>query len=131
MDREPALGVHGQPGGVSAGNRAITNVVMMGMGEPLLNFDAVIPRDAPDARRQRLRPVAPARDALAPPAWCPASDRLRERCPVALAVSLHAPNDELRDRMVPINRKYPIRELLAACRATSSARRATSSPSST
>jgi 23S rRNA (adenine2503-C2)-methyltransferase len=45
----------------------------------------------------------------------PAMDRLRERCPVALAVSLHAPNDALRDQLVPINRKYPIRELLAAC----------------
>src|SRR4030095_3702067 len=48
-------------------------------------------------------------------ALCPPSCRLREACPVALAVSLHAPNDELRDELVPINRKYPIRELLAAC----------------
>jgi 23S rRNA (adenine2503-C2)-methyltransferase len=61
----------------------------------------------------------------------PAMDRLRDACPTALAVSLHASNDALRDKLVPINQKYPLRELMAACRVTSSAPRATSSPSST
>jgi len=69
------------------GERPVTNVVMMGMGEPLLNLDNVIP----------------------------GIDRLRDECPVALAVSLHAPNDALRERLVPVNRKYPLAPLVAAC----------------
>ncbi|MFA7593577.1 MAG: 23S rRNA (adenine(2503)-C(2))-methyltransferase RlmN [Thiohalobacteraceae bacterium] len=95
--------------------RAISNVVMMGMGEPLLNFDNVVP-----AMRLMLDDLAfglsKRRVTLSTSGVVPELDRLREACDVALAVSLHAPTDELRDELVPINRKYPIRELLAACR---------------
>lgn len=94
--------------------RPITNVVMMGMGEPLANFDNVVTAmqlmlddHAYGISRRRLT--------LSTSGLVPAIDRLREACPVALAVSLHAPDDALRDQLVPINRKYPIRELLAAC----------------
>jgi len=94
--------------------RPVTNIVMMGMGEPLANFDNVVTAmqlmlddNAYGISRRRLT--------LSTSGLVPALDRLREACPVALAVSLHAPNDALRDQLVPINRKYPIRELLAAC----------------
>ena len=94
--------------------RPITNVVMMGMGEPLANFDNVVAAmqlmlddSAYGLSRRRVT--------LSTSGLVPAIDRLRDECPVALAVSLHAPNDELRNELVPINRKYPIRELLAAC----------------
>jgi 23S rRNA (adenine2503-C2)-methyltransferase len=95
--------------------RPITNVVLMGMGEPLANFDNVVAamqlmldEDAYGLSRRRVT--------LSTAGLVPAIDRLREVCPVALAVSLHAPNDALRDELVPLNRKYSIRELLAACR---------------
>ena len=95
--------------------RPITNVVLMGMGEPLLNLDAVLPAlrlmlddDAYGLSRRRVT--------VSTSGIVPQMDRLAEECPVALAVSLHAPSDALRDRLVPVNRKYPIRELLAACR---------------
>lgn len=94
--------------------RAVSNVVLMGMGEPLANFDNVLPAlrlmlddDAYGLSRRRVT--------VSTSGIVPAMDRLREECPVALAVSLHAPNDALRDRLVPINQKYPLRELLAAC----------------
>lgn len=94
--------------------RAISNVVMMGMGEPLANFDNVVSAmqlmlddDAYGLSRRRVT--------LSTSGLVPAMDRLRDACPVALAVSLHAPNDALRNELVPINKKYPIRELLAAC----------------
>ena len=94
--------------------RAISNVVMMGMGEPLANFDNVVSAmqlmlddDAYGLSRRRVT--------LSTSGLVPAMDRLRDACPVALAVSLHAPNDALRNQLVPINKKYPIRELLAAC----------------
>ena len=94
--------------------RPITNVVMMGMGEPLANFDNVVAAlhlmlddDAYGLSRRRVT--------LSTSGIVPAIDRLRDACPVSLAVSLHAPNDALRDEIVPINRKYPLRELLAAC----------------
>lgn len=94
--------------------RPVTNVVMMGMGEPLANFenlamalDLMLSDDAYGLSRRRVT--------VSTSGLVPALDRLRERCPVALAVSLHAPNDALRDVLVPINKKYPIRELLAAC----------------
>jgi len=94
--------------------RPITNVVMMGMGEPLANFDNVVA-----ALRLMLDDSAYGlsrrRVTVSTSGLVPAMDRLRDACPVALAVSLHAPNDALRDQLVPINRKYPIRELLAAC----------------
>jgi 23S rRNA (adenine2503-C2)-methyltransferase len=94
--------------------RPITNVVMMGMGEPLLNLDNVIPAlrlmlddNAYGLSRRRVT--------VSTAGVIPGIDRLREECPVALAVSLHAPNDELRDRLVPVNRKYPLAELAKAC----------------
>jgi 23S rRNA (adenine2503-C2)-methyltransferase len=95
-------------------DRPITNVVMMGMGEPLANFDNVV------AAMQLMLDdcaygLSRRRVTLSTSGLVPFIDRLREACPVALAVSLHAPNDALRDVLVPINRKYPIRELLAAC----------------
>jgi 23S rRNA (adenine2503-C2)-methyltransferase len=99
---------------VQHGRHPITNVVMMGMGEPLANYDNVI-----TAMRIMLDDnaygLSRRRVTLSTSGLVPALDRLREDCPVALAVSLHAPNDALRDQLVPINRKYPIAELLAAC----------------
>ena len=97
------------------GERPVTNVVMMGMGEPLLNLDNVIP-----ALRLMLDDQAYGlsrrRVTVSTAGVIPGIDRLRDECPVALAVSLHAPNDELRDRLVPVNRKYPLAELSAACK---------------
>jgi 23S rRNA (adenine2503-C2)-methyltransferase len=95
--------------------RPITNVVMMGMGEPLANFDNVV------AAMQLMLDdcaygLSRRRVTLSTSGLVPAMDRLRDACPVALAVSLHAPNDALRDELVPINRKFPIRELLACVR---------------
>jgi 23S rRNA (adenine2503-C2)-methyltransferase len=96
------------------GERPVTNVVLMGMGEPMLNLDNVIPAlrlmlddNAYGLSRRRVT--------VSTSGVVPGMDRLRDECPVALAVSLHAPNDALRDRLVPVNRKYPIRELLKAC----------------
>jgi 23S rRNA (adenine2503-C2)-methyltransferase len=96
------------------GARPVSNLVMMGMGEPLLNLDAVIPAlrlmlddNAYGLSRRRVT--------VSTSGVIPGMDRLRDECPVALAVSLHAPNDALRDQLVPVNRKYPLRELLAAC----------------
>ncbi|MFQ5995482.1 MAG: 23S rRNA (adenine(2503)-C(2))-methyltransferase RlmN [Acidiferrobacterales bacterium] len=93
----------------------ITNVVFMGMGEPLLNFDNVV-----SAMRLMIDDHAFAlskrRVTLSTTGLVPAIDRLRESCYVNLAVSLHAPNDALRNKLVPLNKKYPIRELVAACR---------------
>ncbi|MGH8492336.1 MAG: 23S rRNA (adenine(2503)-C(2))-methyltransferase RlmN [Moraxellaceae bacterium] len=95
--------------------RAITNVVMMGMGEPLLNFDNVVP-----AMKLMLDDFAygmsKRRVTLSTSGVVPMLDKLGEELDVALAISLHAPNDELRDEIVPINRKYPLQELLAAGR---------------
>ena len=96
------------------GERPVTNVVMMGMGEPLLNLDNVIPAlrlmlddNAYGLSRRRVT--------VSTAGVIPGMDRLRDECPVALAVSLHAPNDALRDRLVPVNRKYPLAQLVAAC----------------
>jgi len=95
-------------------DRPISNVVMMGMGEPLANFDNVV-----TAMRIMLDDhaygLSRRRVTLSTAGLVPGIDRLRDECPVSLAVSLHAPNDALRDELVPINRKYPIKELLAAC----------------
>jgi len=94
--------------------RIISNVVMMGMGEPLANFDNVV-----TALRLMLDDhaygLSRRRVTVSTSGIVPAIDRLRDECPVALAVSLHASNDALRDRLVPINRKYPLRELMGAC----------------
>lgn len=100
---------------LAEGERAITNVVMMGMGEPLQNYAALVP-----ALRAMLDDhgygLSRRRVTVSTSGVVPMIDRLREDCPVALAVSLHAPNDALRDDLVPLNRKYPLAELLAACR---------------
>jgi 23S rRNA (adenine2503-C2)-methyltransferase len=88
--------------------------VMMGMGEPLLNFDNTV-----SALRLMLDDhaygLSRRRVTVSTSGIVPAMDRLRDECPVALAVSLHAPNDKLRDELVPINQKYPLKVLLAAC----------------
>lgn len=96
------------------GERMITNVVMMGMGEPLANYANVVTAlnlmlddNAYGLSRRRVT--------VSTSGLVPAMDRLKEDCPVALAVSLHAPNDKLRDEIVPINQKYPLAELMAAC----------------
>ncbi len=94
--------------------RQIDNVVMMGMGEPLQNYDRLLP-----ALRVMLDDhgygLSRRRVTVSTSGVVPMIDRLREDCPVALAVSLHAPDDALRDHLVPINKKYPIDELLGAC----------------
>jgi len=99
----------------SGKGRKVTNVVMMGMGEPLLNFDNVV-----DAMELMLEDLAyglsKRRVTLSTSGVVPALDRLAEVSEVSLAVSLHAPNNALRDQLVPINRKYPIEMLLASCR---------------
>ncbi|NJD33691.1 MAG: 23S rRNA (adenine(2503)-C(2))-methyltransferase RlmN [Betaproteobacteria bacterium] len=104
-----ALGSHSD-----ASERIISNVVLMGMGEPLANFDNLVPAlhlmlddNAYGLSRRRVT--------VSTSGIVPAMDRLAEACPVALAVSLHAPTDGLRDKLVPINRKYPLAELMAAC----------------
>ncbi len=98
----------------SSGERPITNVVMMGMGEPLANYQNLIP-----ALRLMLDDhawgLSRRRVTVSTSGLVPAMDQLREDCPVALAVSLHAPNDALRNELVPINRKYPLAQLMAAC----------------
>ena len=96
------------------GTRRITNVVLMGMGEPLLNFEAVVP--ALSLMRNDLGfGMASKRVTLSTAGLVPGIDRLRETIDVALAVSLHAPEDDLRETLVPLNRKYPIRELMRSC----------------
>ncbi|QHJ00766.1 23S rRNA (adenine(2503)-C(2))-methyltransferase RlmN [Xylophilus rhododendri] len=95
--------------------RVISNVVMMGMGEPLQNYSALVP-----ALRTMLDDhaygMSRRRVTVSTSGVVPMMDRLSQDCPVALAVSLHAPIDALRDNLVPLNRKYPIAELLEACR---------------
>ncbi|GAB3189060.1 dual-specificity RNA methyltransferase RlmN [Hydrogenophaga aquatica] len=94
--------------------RVISNVVMMGMGEPLQNYSALVPAlkvmlddHGYGLSRRRLT--------VSTSGVVPMMDRLAQDCPVALAVSLHAPNDTLRDHLVPLNKKYPLAELLDAC----------------
>ena len=97
------------------GQRIVSNVVMMGMGEPLLNFDNVV-----KAMNLMMDDFAyglsKRRVTLSTAGVVPALDRLAEVSDVSLALSLHAPNDQLRDELVPLNKKYPIREVLAACK---------------
>ena len=101
-------------GNVPHQQRKLTNVVMMGMGEPLLNFDNVV--RAMSVMRDDLGfGLANKRVTLSTAGLVPMIDKLAESSDVSLAVSLHAPNDELRTELVPLNRKYPIGELLAAC----------------
>lgn len=96
-------------------SQPVTNVVMMGMGEPLLNLDALVPAlelmlddNAYGLSRRRVT--------VSTSGVVPMMDRLGQACPVALAVSLHAPDDALRNELVPMNKKYPLSELMAACR---------------
>jgi len=100
--------------GLGANERAISNVVMMGMGEPLQNYSQLVP-----ALRMMLDDhgygLSRRRVTVSTSGVVPMIERLREDCPVALAVSLHAPDDALRDRLVPVNQKYPLHELLDAC----------------
>ncbi len=96
-------------------NRVITNVVLMGMGEPLLNFENVV-----EAIHLMLEDhaygLSKRRVTISTAGVVPALRRLREVCDVSLAISLHAPNDQIRNKIVPLNKKYPIKELLEACR---------------
>ncbi|MEM9603228.1 MAG: 23S rRNA (adenine(2503)-C(2))-methyltransferase RlmN [Pseudomonadota bacterium] len=99
----------------AVGFRRITNIVMMGMGEPLANFRQLVPAlnlmlddNAWGLSKRRVT--------VSTSGIVPAIDRLREAVDCSLAVSLHAPDDALRDELVPINRKYPIKDLMAACR---------------
>ncbi len=98
----------------AANTRVISNVVMMGMGEPLLNYEPVV-----TALRLMLDDnaygLSRRRVTVSTSGVVPMIDRLAKDCPVALAVSLHAPNDALRDQLVPLNKKYPLAELFAAC----------------
>jgi len=110
--------------------RRITNVVMMGMGEPLLNFEPtatalklMLDDNAYGLSRRRVT--------LSTSGVVPMIDKLSQEVPVALAVSLHAPNDALRDNLVPLNRKYPLPSCCRPASATWPLRRATSSPLST
>jgi len=95
--------------------RQISNVVMMGMGEPLLNFDNVV-KAMSLMLDDEAYGLSKRRVTLSTSGVVPALDRLKQVSDVSLAVSLHATNDELRDKLVPINRKYPIAELMAACK---------------
>ena len=97
------------------GERQITNVVMMGMGEPLLNFEPTVTAlklmlddNAYGLSRRRVT--------LSTSGVVPMMDKLSQECAVAMAVSLHASNDALRDGLVPLNKKYPLKELMAACK---------------
>jgi 23S rRNA (adenine2503-C2)-methyltransferase len=94
--------------------RAIDNVVMMGMGEPLQNYAALVP-----ALKTMLDDhgygLSRRRVTVSTSGVVPMIDRLADDCPVALAVSLHAPSDGLREQLVPLNRKYPLADLMAAC----------------
>ncbi len=101
-------------GNVPHRQRKLTNVVMMGMGEPLLNFDNVV--RAMSVMRDDLGfGLANKRVTLSTAGMVPMIDKLAAESDVSLAVSLHAPNDELRSELVPLNKKYPIAELMAAC----------------
>lgn len=104
-----------QLGHTSKSAKIITNVVMMGMGEPLANYENVIAAmkimlddNAYNLSKRKLT--------LSTSGMIPGIDRLKDDCPVSLAVSLHASNDEVRDVIIPLNKKYPIKELIAACR---------------
>ena len=102
-------------GNVTHQNRRITNVVMMGMGEPLANFDPVVA--AMNLMRDDLGfGLASKRVTLSTAGLVPQIDKLSEVADVSLAVSLHAPNDALRTQIVPLNKRYPIDELLGACK---------------
>jgi len=102
-------------GDTPKGERRISNVVLMGMGEPLLNFDNVV-KAMNIMTDDFAYGLSKRRVTLSTAGMVPMIDRLRVANHVSLAVSLHAPNDALRDQLVPLNRKYHIAELMAACR---------------
>lgn len=102
-------------GKTPGGDRVISNVVMMGMGEPLLNFDNVV-RAMDIMMDDFAYGLSKRRVTLSTAGVVPALQRLKDVSDVSLAVSLHAPTDELRNELVPINQKYPIKELMNACR---------------
>ena len=95
-------------------DRVITNVVMMGMGEPLLNFEKVV-KAMELMLDDNAYGLSKRRVTLSTSGVVPALDRLKDRIEVSLAISLHAPNDTLRDQLVPVNKKYPIKQLLDSC----------------
>ncbi|KGD66182.1 Fe-S-cluster redox protein [Alcanivorax nanhaiticus] len=97
------------------GEHPITNVVMMGMGEPLLNYDNVL-TSMRIMKDDLGYGIGKKRITLSTSGVIPKIDQLSQDLDVALAVSLHAPNDELRNELVPLNRKYPLKELMAACK---------------
>ena len=96
-------------------DRIITNVVMMGMGEPLTNYKHVV-HALEMMLDDNIYGLSRRRVTLSTSGLVPAIDKLREDCPVSLAISLHAPNDTLRDEIVPINKKYPLKALMNSCR---------------
>lgn len=100
---------------LNSGDRVISNVVMMGMGEPLQNYAALV-QSLKVMLDDHAYGLSRRRVTVSTSGVVPMMDRLGVDCPVALAVSLHAPTDALRDDLVPLNRKYPIAELMAACR---------------
>ncbi len=105
-----------KPGKKQIDARPITNIVLMGMGEPLLNYDAVV--NAISVLRDDFGfGLSKRRITLSTAGMVPAIAKLSEDMPVSLAVSLHATTDELRDKLVPLNKKYPISVLLEACKA--------------
>ena len=108
------LAIQSYDGFPSTNKRIVTNVVMMGMGEPLMNFDNVV-----DAMSLMLDDfgygISKRRVTLSTSGVVPALDKLAGMSEVSLAISLHAPNDQLRNELVPINRKYPIAQLLESC----------------
>lgn len=109
------LAINSYDGFKPGDRRIVTNVVMMGMGEPLLNFDNVVA--AMDLMLEDLAyGLSKRRVTLSTSGVVPALDRLAAVSEVSLAISLHAPNDALRNQLVPINRKYPIAVLLESCR---------------
>ena len=97
------------------GERQISNVVLMGMGEPFLNYDAVV-RALKLMLDDNAYGLSRRRVTVSTSGVVPMIDRLAQDCPVSLAVSLHAPNDALRNELVPLNRKHGLKELMAACR---------------
>ena len=101
--------------------RPITNVVMMGMGEPLLNFDNVV--SAMNLMKDDLGfNLSQKRITLSTAGMVPGIDKLAATTKVSLAVSLHAPTDDIRNELVPLNRRYPVKELMAACKRYAAAR---------
>ena len=115
LDRSEIVGQVWQAARHLPPGESVTNIVFMGMGEPLLNFDAVT--DAIDVFLDDLAfGISKRRVTVSTAGVVPRIDELAARTDVSLAVSLHAANDELRSRLVPLNRRYPIAELLAACR---------------